>query len=175
MPAPPPGRREKHTHKATFVGFMISLDLEARPVCGFMRARNTQERTERRLLALLLGPVERARVDLSSTSGAERRLRGADGGIARCAFQAHRMEGGRSTKKEKSMLRKVKRLDEKTTHQFFMQLASALAYLHKNDVAHRDLKCENVLLTTVDVVKLTDFSFARYCSAYRFWHLKSAC
>ncbi|XP_070389627.1 uncharacterized protein [Dermacentor albipictus] len=60
---------------------------------------------------------------------------------------------------------KVKRLDEKTTHQFFMQLASALAYLHKNDVAHRDLKCENVLLTTVDVVKLTDFSFARYCSA----------
>ncbi|XP_070389626.1 uncharacterized protein [Dermacentor albipictus] len=58
---------------------------------------------------------------------------------------------------------KVKRLDEKTTHQFFMQLASALAYLHKNDVAHRDLKCENVLLTTVDVVKLTDFSFARYC------------
>ncbi|KAH8039478.1 hypothetical protein HPB51_007380 [Rhipicephalus microplus] len=61
---------------------------------------------------------------------------------------------------------KVKRLDEKTTHQFFMQLASALAYLHKVDVAHRDLKCENVLLTTVDVVKLTDFSFARYCSAY---------
>ncbi|XP_070389625.1 testis-specific serine/threonine-protein kinase 6-like isoform X9 [Dermacentor albipictus] len=59
---------------------------------------------------------------------------------------------------------KVKRLDEKTTHQFFMQLASALAYLHKNDVAHRDLKCENVLLTTVDVVKLTDFSFARYCT-----------
>ncbi|XP_075744397.1 testis-specific serine/threonine-protein kinase 3-like [Rhipicephalus microplus] len=59
---------------------------------------------------------------------------------------------------------KVKRLDEKTTHQFFMQLASALAYLHKVDVAHRDLKCENVLLTTVDVVKLTDFSFARYCT-----------
>ncbi|XP_077508147.1 testis-specific serine/threonine-protein kinase 3-like [Amblyomma americanum] len=62
---------------------------------------------------------------------------------------------------------KVKRLDERTTHQFFMQLASALAYLHKNDVAHRDLKCENVLLTTVDVVKLTDFSFARYCTDER--------
>ncbi|XP_077534667.1 testis-specific serine/threonine-protein kinase 6-like [Haemaphysalis longicornis] len=59
---------------------------------------------------------------------------------------------------------RVKRLDEKTSHQFFMQLASALGYLHKHDIAHRDLKCENVLLTTVDVVKLTDFSFARYCS-----------
>ncbi|XP_064459312.1 uncharacterized protein LOC135369725 [Ornithodoros turicata] len=61
-------------------------------------------------------------------------------------------------------IQKVRRLDEKHTHVYFMQLASALAYLHKNDVAHRDLKCENVLLTSADVVKLTDFSFSRYCT-----------
>ncbi|KAM7312847.1 testis-specific serine/threonine-protein kinase 6 [Ixodes scapularis] len=61
--------------------------------------------------------------------------------------------------------KRVRRLDERTTHVYFMQLASALAYLHKNDIAHRDLKCENVLLTTLDVVKLTDFSFSRYCTS----------
>lgn len=44
-----------------------------------------------------------------------------------------------------------------------MQLACALAYLHRHDVAHRDLKCENVLLTADGVVKLTDFSFSRFC------------
>ncbi|KAM7311081.1 testis-specific serine/threonine-protein kinase 6 [Ixodes scapularis] len=62
-------------------------------------------------------------------------------------------------------IQRVRRLDERTTHVYFMQLASALAYLHKNDIAHRDLKCENVLLTTLDVVKLTDFSFSRYCTS----------
>ncbi|CAN8015940.1 unnamed protein product, partial [Ixodes persulcatus] len=63
-----------------------------------------------------------------------------------------------------NLSQRVRRLDERTSHVYFMQLASALAYLHKNDIAHRDLKCENVLLTTIDVVKLTDFSFSRYCS-----------
>ncbi|KAH6932865.1 hypothetical protein HPB50_010425 [Hyalomma asiaticum] len=44
-----------------------------------------------------------------------------------------------------------------------MEMASALAYLHFKDIAHRDLKCENVLLTSTNHVKLADFSFARYC------------
>ncbi|XP_077551265.1 testis-specific serine/threonine-protein kinase 6-like [Haemaphysalis longicornis] len=63
-----------------------------------------------------------------------------------------------------SKILKVHRFDEETAHRFFMQLVSALAYLHQNDIAHRDLKCENVLLTKDDLVKLADFSFARYCS-----------
>ncbi|KAH9378191.1 hypothetical protein HPB48_009184 [Haemaphysalis longicornis] len=66
------------------------------------------------------------------------------------------------------LFQKVHRFDEETAHRFFMQLVSALAYLHQNDIAHRDLKCENVLLTKDDLVKLADFSFARYCSAYCF-------
>lgn len=56
------------------------------------------------------------------------------------------------------------RLSEAAAHYVFVQLASAVAYLHRHNIAHRDIKCENVLLTSRDVVKLSDFSFSRYCN-----------
>ncbi|KAH7958861.1 hypothetical protein HPB49_006036 [Dermacentor silvarum] len=67
---------------------------------------------------------------------------------------------------------KVKRFKEKRAYQYFMQMASALAYLHYKDIAHRDLKCENILFTSTNYVKLADFSFARYCSENAFVHLR---
>ncbi|XP_073231587.1 serine/threonine-protein kinase pdik1l-B-like [Porites lutea] len=41
------------------------------------------------------------------------------------------------------------------------QAASALDYLHEQNVVHRDLKTENVLLTETEDVKLADFGLAR--------------
>lgn len=46
---------------------------------------------------------------------------------------------------------------------YFRQILSAVKYLHALDIAHRDLKCENVLLTMEDQVRISDFGFARSC------------
>lgn len=54
-------------------------------------------------------------------------------------------------------------LPEHRARHLFRQLVSAIEYLHSRDIAHRDLKCENVLLANRDHVKIADFGFARWC------------
>uniref|UniRef100_A0A3Q1H9H6 non-specific serine/threonine protein kinase n=1 Tax=Acanthochromis polyacanthus TaxID=80966 RepID=A0A3Q1H9H6_9TELE len=48
-------------------------------------------------------------------------------------------------------------LEESSSCRLFKQLCTALRYLHNMDVAHRDLKCENLLLDMHNNIKVCDF------------------
>uniref|UniRef100_A0A8C1L2F0 non-specific serine/threonine protein kinase n=1 Tax=Cyprinus carpio TaxID=7962 RepID=A0A8C1L2F0_CYPCA len=57
-------------------------------------------------------------------------------------------------------IHEVNRIPEDQSKNLFSQMVSAINYLHKMDIVHRDLKCENILLTAEEQVKITDFGFA---------------
>ncbi|XP_044135205.1 testis-specific serine/threonine-protein kinase 6 [Bufo gargarizans] len=50
-------------------------------------------------------------------------------------------------------------LPSEKARSLFKQITKAIKYLHEHHVAHRDLKCENILITSDDKAKITDFSF----------------
>ena len=63
------------------------------------------------------------------------------------------------------LLRKVKSFDEETTKKYFKQMALALAYCHSNNICHRDVKLENILVDDRGNVKIIDFGFSTTCNS----------
>lgn len=55
------------------------------------------------------------------------------------------------------------RLPEKEAKLIFEQIFSAVEYLHDKNISHGDLKLENILITSSNVVKIIDFGFSSYC------------
>ncbi|MBV9233042.1 MAG: Stk1 family PASTA domain-containing Ser/Thr kinase [Candidatus Eremiobacteraeota bacterium] len=56
------------------------------------------------------------------------------------------------------------RLPEPVAIDYAIQIASGLAYAHRQGLLHRDIKPANILVTRDDVVKLSDFGIARAVS-----------
>jgi eukaryotic-like serine/threonine-protein kinase len=56
------------------------------------------------------------------------------------------------------------RLPEPVAIDYAAQIASGLAYAHRQGLLHRDIKPANVLVTKDDIVKLSDFGIARAVS-----------
>ncbi|KAK6467450.1 testis-specific serine/threonine-protein kinase 6 [Huso huso] len=70
---------------------------------------------------------------------------------------------------ETDLLQRVQQLNHipgPQAKEMFIQIVSAVSYLHENNIVHRDLKCENVLLTEGNQVKITDFGFGRKAHGY---------
>ncbi|WBW71203.1 serine/threonine protein kinase Ppk9 [Schizosaccharomyces osmophilus] len=61
-----------------------------------------------------------------------------------------------------SILAKCKRLNESVARRIFQQVVFAVEYCHQNNVSHRDLKLENILLSKDFTVKLSDFSLSNF-------------
>lgn len=57
-------------------------------------------------------------------------------------------------------LTKVGKVHESRARIWSTQMACAVEYLHLQHIAHRDIKCENILLTAHHNTKLSDFGFA---------------
>jgi serine/threonine protein kinase len=55
-------------------------------------------------------------------------------------------------------------LNENYIQHYMIQLRDALKYLLDNNIVHRDLKPQNILLSDIRTIKITDFGLARYCS-----------
>lgn len=53
-------------------------------------------------------------------------------------------------------------LTKKQIKTYFMQIVSAIEYLHGKGIVHRDIKFDNILVFNKKTIKLTDFGFTKY-------------
>lgn len=70
-----------------------------------------------------------------------------------------------------------RRLDIESTKSIFYQIVEGIRYVHSLNLAHRDLKLENILMadTKKTIVKLTDFGFVREFNPSKRSFLSTVC
>ncbi|WPK27030.1 hypothetical protein PUMCH_004401 [Australozyma saopauloensis] len=70
-----------------------------------------------------------------------------------------------------------RRLDIDVCQKLFYQIADSMRYVHSLNLAHRDLKLENILMADKKrtIIKLTDFGFVREFNPYKRQFLSTMC
>lgn len=58
--------------------------------------------------------------------------------------------------------RKHMKISEDQIRKYFRHLILAIEYCHKNDIVHRDIKPDNMLITEEDDMKMTDFGISEF-------------
>ncbi|XP_027838280.1 testis-specific serine/threonine-protein kinase 2-like [Aphis gossypii] len=66
-------------------------------------------------------------------------------------------------------------LKENQARIWFRQLALAVQYLHAMEIVHRDIKCENILITEHYTIKLTDFGFSKFVNSSKKLNCNTYC
>ena len=81
------------------------------------------------------------------------------------------LEGGELLDK----VEKATKFSEQQARIYFKQIVEAMNYCHKNNLIHRDLKLENVLLTNLntDQIKIVDFGIAGVASKFNVENIDS--
>ena len=62
-------------------------------------------------------------------------------------------------KKQREVLKQ--HLPEEQILSWFVQITFALQYIHKKNILHRDLKTQNIFLTSQRLVKIGDFGISK--------------
>ncbi len=59
------------------------------------------------------------------------------------------------------MIKNQKRIEETVILSWFLQMVSALEFIHSKKILHRDIKTSNIFLKSDGIIKIGDFGIAK--------------